>query len=66
MDWRTMIHSDPNILVGKPVIRGTRLSAEFLLDLLANGWTTQQILDSYPSLTPESLAAVHSAASTMK
>jgi uncharacterized protein (DUF433 family) len=63
MDWRTFIHADPNILVGKPVVRGTRLSVEFLLDLLANGWTTQQLFESYPSLTPEALKAVFAYAS---
>ena len=58
MDWRNFIHADPAILVGKPVVRGTWLSVEFLLDLFANGWTTQQVLESYPTLTTESLSAV--------
>lgn len=58
MDWRGYIHSDPNILVGKPVVKGTRLSVEFLLGLLASGWTEQQILENYPTLTPEALRAV--------
>ncbi|MFB2917010.1 DUF433 domain-containing protein [Aerosakkonema funiforme] len=58
MDWREYIHSDPNILVGKPVVKGTRLSVEFLLGLFAVGWTEKQVLDNYPSLTPEALKAV--------
>jgi uncharacterized protein (DUF433 family) len=58
MDWRQYIHSNPNILLGKPVIKGTRLSVEFLLGLFAVGWTEQQVLESYPHLTPESLRAV--------
>jgi uncharacterized protein (DUF433 family) len=58
MDWRHFIHADPNILVGKPVIKGTRLAADFILDLFASGWSEQQVLDSYPSLTPEALQAV--------
>jgi uncharacterized protein (DUF433 family) len=58
MDWQTYIHSDPNILVGKPVVKGTRLSVEFLLGLLASGWTEQQILENYPTLTSEALRAV--------
>lgn len=58
LDWRDYIHADPNILVGKPVIKGTRLSVEFLLRLFASGWTNEEILDSYPSLTASSLRAL--------
>ena len=58
MDWRKYIHSDPEVLLGKPVVKGTRLSVEFLLGLLAAGWTEKQILDNYPTLTPQSLRAV--------
>lgn len=57
-DWRNHIHSDKNILRGKPVVKGTRLSVDFLLELLAAGWTAEQILDSYPVLTPDALRAV--------
>ena len=45
MNWHDYIHSDPSVMVGKPVIRGTRLSVEFLLGLLAEGWTERQILE---------------------
>ena len=58
MDWRLYIHSDPNVLLGKPVVKGTRLAVDFLLRLLAAGWTEQQVLESYPTLTPEALRAV--------
>lgn len=58
MDWRQYIHSDPKILVGKPVVKGTRLSVEFLLDLYAAGWNEAQVLESYPTLTHEALLAV--------
>ncbi len=58
MDWREYIHSDPRILVGKPVVKGTRLSVEFILGLFAAGWTEQEILENYPHLTPEALRAV--------
>jgi uncharacterized protein (DUF433 family) len=58
MDWHAYIHSDPNILGGKPVIRGTRLSVEFILGLFAAGWTEQQVLDNYVRLTREQLQAV--------
>ena len=57
MDWRDHIHRDPEILLGKPVVRGTRLSVAFLLELLAAGWSEQEILESYPRLTREGLEA---------
>ena len=57
-----LIHSDPAILCGKPVVRGTRLSVEFLLELVALGWTDREILDEYPHLTPDGLQAVHDCA----
>ena len=58
MDWQAYIHSDPDILVGKRVVRGTRLSVEFLLGLFAAGWTKEQVLDNYPTLTQEALQAI--------
>ena len=58
MSWQDYIHSDPKVLLGKPVVKGTRLAIEFLLGLLAAGWTQEQILENYPSLTPEALRAV--------
>lgn len=59
MDWQKFITSDPKVLVGKPVIRGTRLSVEFIVGRLANGWTEQDLLDNYSSLTKESIQAVY-------
>ena len=53
-----LIVRDPKILCGKPTVCGTRLSVEFLLGLFADGWTHEQVLDSYPSLSPEALRAV--------
>lgn len=53
-----VIVRDPDILCGKPSVRGTRLSVEFLLGLFADGWTHEQVLDNYPALTPETLRAV--------
>jgi uncharacterized protein (DUF433 family) len=58
MNWKKYIHSDSQILLGKPTVKGTRLSVEFLLSLFAAGWSQQQILDNYPTLTPEALQAV--------
>lgn len=57
MSWQDRIVIDPKILVGKPVIKGTRISVEFLMELLANGWTHGQILKDYPHLTPEDIQA---------
>ena len=58
MTWQDYIHSEPAVLAGRPVVRGTRLAADFLLELFAAGWTHEQVLESYPQLTPEALRAV--------
>jgi uncharacterized protein (DUF433 family) len=55
--WRNRITIDPNILVGKPIIKGTRLAVEFILELLANGWTIENILKNYPQLKREDVIA---------
>jgi len=60
VNWHEYIHTDPQILVGKPVVKGTRLSVDFILRLFANGWTREQILENYPGLTPEALQACFS------
>jgi len=57
-DWRNRITVNPRILAGKPIIKGTRISVELILDLLANGWTTEQILENYPQLKREDITAV--------
>ena len=57
MDWQTRITIDQKILVGKPVVKGTRLAVEFILDLMAQGWTEQAILDNYPGLRREDIQA---------
>ena len=48
---------DPEVMVGKPVVRGTRITVEFILGLLAQGWTEQDILSSYPYLTHDDVLA---------
>jgi uncharacterized protein (DUF433 family) len=48
---------DPNVLAGKPVIRGTRLSVEFVIGLLADGWSEADILANYPRVTREDILA---------
>jgi uncharacterized protein (DUF433 family) len=67
LDWQDRIAVDPKVLVGKPVIKGTRIAVEFLMELLAEGWTQDQILANYPQLKPEDLRAAHAyAADLMK
>ena len=58
MHWSEQIHSDPKILVGKPVVKGTRLSVVFILGLFSAGWSEGQVLENYPQLSHESLLAV--------
>ncbi len=67
MNWEDRITSDPKIMVGKPVVRGTRMTVEFILDRFADGWSERDILENYPHLTPEDLKAVFAyAADCMK
>jgi len=56
-DWRERIIIDPKVLVGKPVIKGTRLAVEFVIDLLAQGWNEQEIIRNYPGITREDIQA---------
>ena len=48
---------DPKVLVGKPVIRGTRLSVEFVIGLMADGWIEAEILENYPGIAHEDVIA---------
>lgn len=57
MNWEQRITVDPKVLVGKPVIKGTRISVEFVVDLLGRGWTVEQILQEYDHLTREDIQA---------
>lgn len=57
MDWQNHIIVDQKILVGKPVIKGTRLAVEFIVDLLAQGWAESEILRNYPGITHEDITA---------
>jgi uncharacterized protein (DUF433 family) len=52
-----LIHSDPKILVGKPCIRGTRISVELILEKLGAGDSIEGILEDYPHLTREGVLA---------
>ncbi len=57
-DWTKRIEVNPDILVGKPVVKGTRLAVEFVLELLAEGWTHKEVFDAYPQLKEEDVLAV--------
>ena len=57
MDWRTRIVANPEVLVGKPVIKGTRISVELVMDLLAGGYTPREIIEQYDHLTREDIQA---------
>ena len=58
MNWRDYITSDEEVLLGKPTVRGTRISVEFIVGLMAQGWTENEILENYPWLTRESIQAI--------
>ena len=57
MNWQDRIMVDPNILVGKPVIKGTRLAVEFVIDLLAQGWSEADIERNHPGVTKADIQA---------
>ncbi len=57
MDWRSRIVADANVLVGKPVIKGTRISVELVMDLLAAGYTPDQVRQQYDHLTLDDIHA---------
>ena len=57
MSWEDRITIDSQVLVGKPVIKGARIAVEFVVDLLARGWTAEQILHEYDHLAMEDIHA---------
>ena len=56
-NWKDRIVIDEAILTGKPVIKGTRLAVEFIIDLRAHGWSEAEILENYPHIGREDIAA---------
>jgi uncharacterized protein (DUF433 family) len=66
MDWQDRIVVDPEILVGKPVIKGTRLAVEFVIDLLAQGWTEADVLRNYGLTRQDIQACLAYASSALK
>jgi uncharacterized protein (DUF433 family) len=57
IDWRTMIEHRPELMDGRPFFKGTRLTVRFILERLADGWSAQELLDSYPRLNAEHIQA---------
>jgi uncharacterized protein (DUF433 family) len=57
LNWKERVIVDPHILVGKPVVKGTRLAVEYIVELLAQGWSEDDILRSYPGLTQDDIKA---------
>ena len=57
MDWKQRITVDPAILTGKPIIKGTRIAVEFVLELLASGWSIDQVLLEHEPLGEEDIRA---------
>ena len=58
MDWQQYIISDKKVLLGKPTIKGTRISVDHVIALLAQGWTEKEVLSNYPRLTAKDLQAI--------
>ncbi len=67
MKWQERIVADPNVLAGKPVVKGTRLAVFFIIDLLAQEWTEADVLRNYPGLTHEDIqACLHYASAVLQ
>ncbi|EQD52640.1 protein containing DUF433 [mine drainage metagenome] len=58
MNWKERIGVDSAVLAGKPIVKGTRLSVEFIFGLLAEGWDEKKILENYPQLSTADLQAI--------
>jgi len=57
MDWREYIDRDPNVLGGKPRIKGTRISVELIVERMGDGWSVEQLREAYPHLTEQQILA---------
>jgi uncharacterized protein (DUF433 family) len=64
-DWTGNIESNPDILYGKPVIKGTRVSVDLILEKMSNGQSFKEIIRSYPDLTDDDLYACLAYASSL-
>ncbi|HZL35025.1 MAG TPA: DUF433 domain-containing protein [Tepidisphaeraceae bacterium] len=57
IDWKQYIERDPDVMLGKPVFRGTRITVEFVLERLAQGASPKELVDNYEGLLPEHIPA---------
>ena len=57
MDWEERVELNPEVLAGKPVVKGTRLSVQLILELLADDWSPEEVLEQYPTLTRDDVLA---------
>ncbi len=57
MDYHKFIERNPEIMLGKPIIKGTRISVEIIMRKLAGGFTVEKLIESYPHLAPEQIYA---------
>lgn len=65
-NWKDRIVIDEAVLIGKPAIKGTRPAVEFIIDLLARGWSEAEILENYPGIVVEDIQACLTYASVWK
>jgi len=63
--WQDEITFDEKILTGKPIIKGTRISVDFIIDLVANDWSFDKIIENYPQINKEDIQACLEYASTI-
>lgn len=65
--WAKRIATNPKVLAGKPIVAGTRISVELILDCMASGWSVDKAVEAYPHITPEDvLAALAFAADVLR
>lgn len=57
MEYTKRIVSDPDIMLGKPVIKGTRITVELILRKMAEGMTIEELLETYPHITKDDILA---------
>lgn len=65
MNWQDYIERDPEVMLGKPVFKGTRLTVEFILERLGQGAAVEELLNSYVGLRPEHIHAAQAYAASV-
>jgi len=65
MNWQDYIERDPEVMLGKPVFKGTRLTVEFVLERLGQGASVEELLESYVGLRPEHIHAAQAYAASV-